>query len=353
MSPSSEVFGYVGRFDFSNKEKPRFGHSSCAIEFLFKGEEFKVGLRDLTNIGPENKNYFSLIINGKEAQVIESSTALSFQKVEVNSPDSFALIQIFKRTEVQCAAAIFHGVKFEKGIFKKSPQNSRKIEWIGDSFMAGYGNLVSIPAPPEGNPSTGFHAKNQNGYYGFGAITSRALKADYSSIVYSGHGVYRNFDLSEDLTLPQIYPLIYPTEMGGEQYDFSFKPDLIVIKIGTNDFGAEMRNPPVMADSSRFVNSYLSFLKVVAEKNPKSKIVLAVGGGITDFFPAGLNRLSRFRTWVLNVKESFQKESGMELGFFEFNPQQPPYGEDWHPTVYSQQKFAQEITPYLKSFMGW
>jgi len=27
--------------------------------------------------------------------------------------------------------------------------------------------------------------------------------------------------------------------------------------------------------------------------------------------------------------------------------------EDWHPTVLSQQKFANEITPYLREFMGW
>lgn len=271
----------------------------------------------------------------------------------MNSPDSFSLVQVFKRTEFQCALASFHGVKYEHGEFKKSLPNQRKIEWIGDSFMAGYGNLVSIAAPPKGNPSTGFHAENEDGYQGFGAISSRLLNADYASIVYSGNGVYRNFDLGEELTLPKIYPLIYPKEIGGEPYDFSYDPDLIVIKIGTNDFGAEMKKSPVMADSARFVSTYISFLKTVHEKNPKAKIVVAVGGGITDFFPSGLNRLTRFRNWVKKAKMEFENQSDLTPGFFEFQPQKPPYGEDWHPTVYSQQKFAAEISPYLKTFMNW
>lgn len=354
LKPSNEVFRYVGRFDFSNPYQPRFAHSGCQIEFLFKGDELKFGVRDVVvNGGAENKNYFTVIINGEERQVLASTLGIKYHKIAVNSPDSFALIQVFKRTEASCAVAHFNGVKFEKGEFKRPDEKGRKIEWIGDSFMAGYGNLVSIAPPPSGNPSTGFHAENEDGYNAFGAISSRKLNADYSSVVYSGHGVYRNFDTSEDFTLPEIYPYIFPKEDGAKTYDFSFKPDLIVIKIGTNDFGAEMRKPPVMADSSRFVSTYISFLKTVVAKNPNAKIVLAVGGGITDYFPVGLQRLTRFRNWMQVVKLNFEKESKLKLGFFEFQVQQPPYGEDWHPTLKSQQKFAEEITPYLKKFMRW
>ena len=147
--------------------------------------------------------------------------------------------------------------------------------------------------------------------------------------------------------------MIFPEEEGGKSYDFIFQPNLIVIKIGTNDFGGELRKPPVLVDSVRFVSTYISFLKTVMEKNPSAKIVIAVGGGITDYFPLGLNRLTRFKNWVQVVKTNFEKRTNLKIGFFEFQPQQPPYGEDWHPTVKSQQKFATEITPYLQSFMGW
>lgn len=353
QEPSEDVFTYIGRFDLSNPKKPQFAHSGNQIEFQFKGNELRVGLSDISNGGPENKNLFNVVINGQIKQVIENSLATKFHKIEVNSPDSFVNVEIFKRTEASCAIAVFHGVKYEIGEFKKSVSKSRRIEWVGDSFLVGYGNLVTVAAPPAGNPSTGFHAANQDGYYGFGAITSRSLHANYSCIGVSGHGVYRNFDTAEEGTLPKVYPFLFPSDGVQQSYHFSYNPDLIVLKIGTNDFGAEMNDPNNLADSTRFVSTYLKFLKYVTEKNPNSKIVLVVGGGITDYFPAGLKRLTRFRSWVETVKLESEKLYLNTFGFFEFKAQTAPYGEDWHPTVKSQQKFASEITPYLKAFMNW
>ncbi len=354
VSPDTSVFRYIGRFDLSNPSKPQFAHSGNQIEFQFKGPEILVGLSDISSGGSENKNYFNVIVNGKVVDVIACGQGLKYYPIKLAQIDSFNTIEIFKRTEASCAIAVFHGVKYEIGEIKKTKSKQRKIEWIGDSFMAGYGNVLAIAPPPNGNPSTGFHAENENGYEAFGAITSRKLKADYSSVVVSGHGVYRNFDLSQEGTLPKVYSLIFQEEgYTGKPYNFDFQPDLIVIKIGTNDFGAEMQKPPVMADSIRFVKAYLGFLDEVIQKNPNSKIVLTVGGGLTDYFPAGLKRLSRFRSWVKEVERKEESKYKIEIGFFEFQPMQPPYGEDWHPTIQAQQKFANEITPYLKQFMNW
>ena len=353
LEPSSDVFRYVGRFDLSNLKKVKFAHSGNQIEFQFKGDGFQIGLSDISSGGVENKNFFNVIINGKVKQVIEGTSYLKYHKIEVNSPDSFSSIEIFKRTEALCAVAVFHGVKFNEGEFQKEPSKKRRIEWIGDSFLVGYGNLVSIEAPPLGNPTTGFHSVNQDAYLAFGAIASRFLVADFSCVGISGQGVYRNFDKSEEGTLPKVYPKLYPNEGFEKEYDFSFDPHLIVIKIGTNDFGAEMNIPPDMTDSSRFVKTYLKFLELVIQNNSDAKIVLAVGGGLTDHYPIGLKRLTRYKSWVKSVKLKAEKRYSNRFGFFEFLAQNPPYGEDWHPTVISQQKFAEEITPYLREFMDW
>jgi len=353
LEPSSDLFRYIGRFDLSNLKKVKFAHSGNQIEFQFKGDCFQIGLSDISTGGEENINFFSVIINGDVKQIIEGTPYLKYHKIEVNSPDSFSSIEIFKRTEALCAVAVFHGVKFNQGEFRKKPVKKRRIEWIGDSFLVGYGNLASIEAPPLGNPTTGFHSRNQDGYFAFGAITSRYLNADFSCVGVSGQGVYRNFDMTETATLPKLYSKLYPNDGLEKEYGFSFNPHLIVIKIGTNDFGAEMIAPPEMADSSRFVKTYLEFLKFVTQKNPNAKIVLAVGGGLTDFYPEGLQRLSRFKSWVKQIQTLAEKKFSSTFGFFEFQPQKSPYGEDWHPTVISQQKFASEITPYLIEFMKW
>ena len=353
LEPSSDVFRYVGRFDLSTLKKVKFAHSGNQIEFQFKGDYFQIGLSDISSGGEENKNFFSVIINGDVKQIIEGTPYLKYHKIEVNSPDSFSSIEIFKRTEAMCAVSVFHGIKFDKGEFLKQASKKRRIEWIGDSFLVGYGNLVSIESPPSGNPNTGFHSINQDAYLAFGAITSRFLRADFSCVGFSGKGVYRNFDKSEEETLPKIDSILYPNEGLEKEYDFSFNPHLIVLKIGTNDFGPEMNVPPDMTDSLRFVTAYLDFLRFVIQKNPNAKIVLALGGGLTDYYPQGLLRLSRYKSWVKSVLQKVEKKYSNTFGFFEFQPQNPPYGEDWHPTVISQQKFASEITPYLREFMGW
>jgi lysophospholipase L1-like esterase len=343
----------VGRFDFSNPLAPKFAHSGSMIEFEFKGIWFDIKMHDISQEGPQNKNFFTVLKNGETIEVIEIDTFQRKYHININSPDSFVVVQIFKRTEARCGITVFKGISIENSFFKKTAPKERKIEWIGDSFMAGYGNLVSIQPPPKGNPSTGFHAENEDGYQAFGAITSRFFNADYSCIAVSGHGVYRNYDVGEEWTLPKIYPYLFPDVVNLKKFDFSYNPDLIVIKIGTNDFGAEIRKPPVMADSARFVSAYLEFLNFVTKKNPTSKIVLAVGGGISDVFPKGLNRLSRFITWVKNVKMEAEKKFSNQFGFFEFKLITPPYGEDWHPTKKDQYTFAEEITPFIKNFMKW
>ncbi len=353
IEPSSNIFSYVGRFDLTSLKKVKFAHSGNQIEFQFKGNSFHIGFSNIYFEGIENKNFFSVIINGKVKQVIEGTSYLKYHKVEVNSPDSFSNVEIFKRTEALSAIAVFHGVEYTQGEFREKASKKRRIEWIGDSFLVGYGNLVSIEPSPKGNPSTGFHSINQDGYLAFGAITSRFLNADFSCVGISGKGVYRNFDKSENNTLPKIYPKIYPNSDIDNKYSFSYDPDLIVIAIGKNDFGGEISVPPDMTDSSRFVKTYLTFLELVTKNNPNSKIVLAIGGGLTDLFPMSLRRLTRFRTWMKIVKSEAEIKFSNTFGFFEFQLHNPPYGEDWHPTVFSQEKFANEITPYLKQFMGW
>ena len=58
VEPSSDVFRYVGRFDFSHSKKVKFAHSGNQIEFQFKGDYFQIGLSDVSSGGLENKNFF-------------------------------------------------------------------------------------------------------------------------------------------------------------------------------------------------------------------------------------------------------------------------------------------------------
>jgi len=353
VSPLDSNFSYTGRFDLTNEKVISFGYTGSKIEFDFKGEDLRIGLSDLSDGFPEHENYYNIIVNGKVIDVIKATIGLKYYKIDLPSAHLFYKIEIFKRTEVICAIGAFHGIKFNKGELRKSNRIKRNIEWIGDSFLCGYGNMVSNNPPPNGNPSTGFHAKNENGYESFGAISSRALAANFYSVAISGRGVYRNFDGSTTGVIPSIYELIYPDSLGAKHYSFQINQDLVVIKLSTNDFGPEIQSPPILLDSTSFVKAYLSFIDIVVKHNPKAKIILAIGGGLSDWYPSGLKRLSRCRSWVNVILNESKLLHSNKFDFFEFKTISAPYGEDWHPTIKSQNKMAKEVTPFIKEFMGW
>jgi lysophospholipase L1-like esterase len=353
VAPSDSNFTYTGRFDFSAKKVVSFGYTGAKIKFDFKGEVLSIGLSDWSDGFAEHENYYNIILNGKVIDVVKATAGLKYYKIDLPSNDIFYKIEIFKRTEVACAIGVFHGVKFNVGELRKSINIKRNIEWVGDSFLCGYGNMVSNNPPPNGNPSTGFHAKNENGYESFGAITSRALAANFYSVAISGRGVSRNFDGSTTGVIPSIYELIYPDSLGAKHYYFEINQDLVVIKLSTNDFGPEIQSPAILLDSTSFVKAYLSFIDIVVKHNPEAKIILAIGGGLSDGYPLGLKRLSRCRSWVNVILNESKLAHSNKFAFFEFKTISAPYGEDWHPTIKSQNKMAKEVTPFIKEFMDW
>ena len=171
--------------------------------------------------GGENTNYYNITINGTVKYVVQGTSNLKYHEIEINSMDSFSRVEIFKKTEAICGTAIFYGIRFKEGKIKKTEAKKRRVEWVGDSFLVGYGNRVSIEIPPEGNPNTGFHSINQDGYFAFGAIVSRNLNADFSCVGVSGRGQRRTKMLRNGSWLPQ----------NDESTNYSSLLDKIVTKI--------------------------------------------------------------------------------------------------------------------------
>jgi len=353
VEPYDRNITIVGRANFQNKF-PLFSHAGIQIKFFFKGRSLSIGLSDVSDGYPEHLNFYNVFADDSLIDVIEIKKFKKWYEVNHVFFNLKTEITIFKRTEAMCASGIFQGLKINKGaIISKVKLKSRKIEWIGDSFTAGYGNLVSNLPPPQGNPSTGFHAKNQDNSKAWGAITSKELGAEYMCTVFSGRGVYRNYDNSEKGTLPKMYNLVSP-DQHNVKWNFSFyQPDLVVVNLGQNDFGPESYGSVIMTDSVRFTKSYLELLEMVKKKNPKAKILITIGGGLSDYFPRGLKCLSRSRVWLKKIAKNFNTVHPNSCETFELRTIQPPYGEDWHPTVSEHHDMADQALIAIKKYMNW
>ncbi len=137
-----------------------------------------------------------------------------------------------------------------------------KIEFVGDSLTAGYGNLA---------PATEklFHTFEQDSGRAYAAICADILGADAHYVCYSGKGIYFNCHGVFDYEIPTFFN--HASLETKEPWDFSsWTPDAVVINAGTNDFCGGI-------DEDTFEKAALGFLNQVRETYPNAYIFWAYG----------------------------------------------------------------------------
>lgn len=339
---------YTGRFSFKDPENVSFAQSGCMIEAHFSGTSCYFYLENHSfDPGTYTDNYFNVFIDSNEAIVLHAQNDSSYYKINDLS-DGKHRIRIFKRTEAACGRCIFSGFMLDEGDSLLPPPKalSRKIEFIGNSITAGYGNEDSI----KGN---GFKPHTENNYLAFGAITARNLNAEYSAVCYSGKGVYRNYDHSTKQTLPILYKLTYP--MPKVSWDFkSWIPQLVVINLGTNDFAT---GPP---PEDEFVRAYFNLLLKIKNHYPKATIICLDGPMLINGWPKDpdsgmpVNTKSLLRLYIQNAVNLMKYEGYSRIYTFSLTTNgQFGYGANWHPNVKQHQYNAAELTGFIQEVMNW
>ena len=195
-----------------------------------------------------------------------------------------------------------------------TPPSRPKIEFIGDSLTSGEGvvspHIDEIGSAISTEEWTSF-------YYGWPGYTSRLLNTDFQVVSQGGWGVYCGWDNNAVTNIPSIYDRIcgiikspWASGRGADKpYDFSFHPDIIVVNLGTNDnsgFNQPVWKHPetgklyklrrknlglypsvieypsddsdyVEEDKEIVVQAIVSFVKLIADKNPKTPILWSYG----------------------------------------------------------------------------
>jgi len=177
-------------------------------------------------------------------------------------------------------------------IYPVSPRPYR-LEFIGDSISSGEG-LAGSPLTKDG-VSMVFST-----YKHYALQTANALNADFRILSQSGWGLLAGWDNDRDKTMPPHYDKICSLIPGDKaaslgaqsMHDFSsWKPDIIIIHLGYNDGFA--LNEPAFSDgfqliktvyglpdahtSSLFIQTGVSFLRCLRQKNPSAQLVWTYG----------------------------------------------------------------------------
>jgi len=356
VSANSQQMSISGRHEH-NVKYIGFSSSGVSITFAVQSSDFSIVVEDCLPRRDSLTNWFEVFVGNSSLGKLVLKPGKHEYPIKIPAtiyPSTKpVLIKIVKATESAVGEVRFYGIEIpandrEEDNYEIVTTGQLKIEFIGNSITCGYGNMVSIPDQPVGNPLTGFHPHNENAYQSYAMQTARRLNALPMLVCYSGRGLYRNFDGDTTETLPKIYDRIHLQNKKSKTWDHSKQiPDIIVINLGTNDYYLESQNKPL--NDSVFIETYIQFIEKLISYYPNAKIVCANGSMLNDNWPEGKKCWTRIQNNIRVVCDYFHAKGKASTYSFFFAPQQAPFGEDYHPSLATHTRMADDLTEFIKT----
>ncbi len=319
---------YSGRIDFSNPELPRFWQPGVYIQTRFEGDVCEIILND-EMLGGKTHNYIELVVDGKETRLQTKNKTDTFT-VSGNPINKIHTLVIYKNTEANIGYLELAGIR-TKNLVRPTKKPGRKIEWIGNSITCGTGSDHSqIPC------GKGVWSDQHNAYLSYGAVTARALNAQFHLSSVSGIGLMQSC-CGMNIIMPKVFDKI---SMRNDTIVWDFKkyqPDLLSICLGQND-GSQ--------DSATFCNNYISFINQLRSYYPKATI-LCLSSPMADA------KLAAYMRKTLTAIAKQLNKTGDAKVITYFFSKSYNNGCDNHPDINQHKEIAEELTTFIRTKMKW
>ena len=233
-------------------------------------------------------------------------------------------IKVSKGTEAYRQDMYIHSVVYT-GKLEASMAASRRIEFLGDSITAGSGVFFEDCGYGE-----------THSYFSYANMTADALGADYYSVANGGWRFTSSY--KPESSIATIYDDTSMHEESLGVYDFSWKPDVIVINLGTND-AIGYRSDKEHYSEALFKSNITALLDLVREKNPDAEIVWVYGA-----------MLKECEGWIKTAVEAYgQSDSKVHYLSLDGNS----LGRGNHPDFVGSTISAGMLVEGLCKIMGW
>jgi lysophospholipase L1-like esterase len=327
---------FIGRFT-SEPEGPRFSWPGSAIVTRFSGTGLDVRLAD------SGTSYFAVVIDGGPPTVLATNGTKDTYTLAANLPAGEHTVLLEKRTESFLGIVRFLGFVTPPGttLVPSAAPYARKIEFVGDSITCGYGNAGV-------GPTCTFSAETEDEYNAYAAIASRKLGAAHVSVAYSGIGIYRNSNGATDNQMPVRFNRTIADDPT-IPWDFSYKPDVVVVNLGTNDFAT---GDPGQA----YIDAMSFFLDDVRGHYPDAFLLLAVGSMLSDSYPVGAMQLTKVKGYLEGIVAARKGAGDTAVGFVDLGEQngvEDGIGCDYHPSIATHAKMADKLVAAIQAAKGW
>ncbi|WP_338871819.1 SGNH/GDSL hydrolase family protein [Myxococcus stipitatus] len=343
---------YVGR-TYRSPIGVVFSHPGVTIRARFRGDAVRVRLDDAGVGGEKGTNYFDVVVDGTPPRLLEVRPGESTYLLASNLEVGVHTVELTKRTESLVGASTLVALEVRGELVEPPSRSALRMEFVGDSIACGYGTEVSvIPGPPPWRAPV-FTSRNQNPRRTYGWLTATQLGAEPVFVCYSGHGIYRNLDMSTSGLIPDVYELAVPDHPN--TWDFAGEsPDVIVINAGTNDTFAGSGTQAFLPDENAFKSAYRTFLERLRVLHPRAHIICTLGS-MTDGFKRSTENGSvttvHVGDWISSLVMERQRKGDTRVYRHEMRVQDPAVdgiGEDWHPSAATHEKMAQGLRRFIQ-----
>ena len=254
IKPNTTNINYSGRFDFSKSaDSVTFNWPGCIIEANFPGPSIGVDLRD-------GGAFFDVEIDGVRSDSLPAAnpSTATRRTIKTGLSTDIHTVRIILRTNDQfCSFRGFY-IADGKTLAPPPPKPTRKIEFIGDSWTAG----DVIFALPGGSGGANTFEANLT----YARLTSKAFHAEDHLTAKGGCGLIKSQGGAAVMAtrFPQTLH-----DRATPLWDFaSWKPDLVSMFLGINDFGIGG------VTDQDFRTAYISLINTVRSKYPNVPIIL-------------------------------------------------------------------------------
>jgi lysophospholipase L1-like esterase len=320
---------YSGRWDTTQPVGPRCEWPAGQIRLRMSGSALNVVLA-----GPKD-HAFQVVIDGAMTSVVTLVPGQSVYTVATDLPAGEHLIELCKRTECWGGPVQVKGFQLSADAKLLDPPTfTRRVEFIGDSITAGYGNEAA-------GKEEHFSFKTENAWLAWGAVAARSLDAELSCEAISGIWLQDN---GKKKAMPAQWNQTMPFT-ASKPWDFStWQADAVVVNLGTNDSSTK-----VLIDQQKWHDAYLPFIASIRAAYPQAHIFLTIGSmghGVQNAIPT-------YNAAIVEELHAAGDKKVHSLAIPNQNINADGVGADWHPSVKTHQKMADVIAAAIKKELGW
>jgi len=263
---------FHGRFDYANPGAPRYSWSGSSMSAQFSGTSISVTLNE-----SDARVYYAYVIDDQPVKRFSVSAGTNTYSLAAGLSNGAHKVLLMRESEGnQAGPSQFLGFSFGgTGQLMPPPEypNKYRLEFVGDSITAGFGNIGAMPC--------GFSTETESAFWSYAQQTAVQLgEAPATNISISGIGIYRNYGNAGPLASNPSMPFYYSRNLTGEANSAgsspvasALQPTVVVVNLGTNDFWS---GPP---SQTEFVSAYVGLFKTIRSRYPSAMLIAATHAG--------------------------------------------------------------------------